>query len=643
MGGLPLDETYGSPKQLSRSSVASLLQCIRGFIDALIGQSGLSCLTELQAWQVEEYLATVNDQSAYSKVKMFLELMRDGGILPQIVALTMKAPSKKQSGAAAASPRVPTTWDEIVALGSAFHRVAIAPEHASVDPSVRFWTSCATLLATTPSRETELWRLPANLEVVNNPATAFGSDYSPLTHEDQSFKYGLRWWPAKGGRPIVKFVPTPMVAVAKRAIEIIKEYTDEPRKLAKWILENPGRLPIPDEHSDIEECRQSGVITDKQIKRLFGIEVGYLAAYKRWKNNYRKTAATRKRSGNASTDQVYSYGFATFEDDWWIDFQRSFSTWPFVVDDDGLKLRADEALMVCFTGTLNSNVINRSTIFLEIPKQQAFSNALSRGENVRGKTVFENLGIRLPDGTHPRIQSHDLRHFLNTMAQRAGVPQKIIAAWSGRKDVGQNMVYDHRTDAERVEAIGAGFDYDEITSEDLMELQMSAFKGEITPPSTAVLSAQQSNFYEIRKKLFINITESGFCFGDLHEEPCPSAQNCISCSRFMICSGAKKSEAIFREKARIMNLQQRALEKEHKAGRPSVTKEHIEHMAAQCQGANEMLLALNDPETVDGTPILRLNYAAAQKTQFSNRVIEHRAERLALMAEKKGDPQCVGV
>lgn len=630
-----LDKFFGSPKRLSHSRLVNLVGQARRLLDNLVDQHGLECLTDAQVWQIEEHLASIKDQSSYSALKHFLETLKDETILPQLVGLTLKAPSSKKSCEAVSSAREPTTWDEIVALGSAFYRVAFAPDHTSVDHGTRFWTSCASLLATTPSRETEIWRLPSNLEVVNDPARAFGPDYKPLMHEDQSFKYGLRWYPAKGGRPIVKFVPTPMVAVAKRAIEIIKEYTDEPRKLAKWIIDNPGKLPIPDKHSDIQGCRASGLITSEQINRLFGAQGAMLSEVGRWNAYYKKTAATRRKSGNSSTNQIYWYDFRIFEQDWWNDFQRCFPTWPMVVDDDGLMLRADDALIVCFDGAFDPRIVNKSKMFLEVPKQKTFSNALSGYENTN-ISIFERLGIRLPDGTYPRIQSHDLRHFLNTMAQRAGVPQKIIAAWSGRKDIGQNMVYDHRTEPERVEEIGAYIDYDEITSEELMALQMGAFRGEIAPPTTVVLSAQQSNYDEIRKKLFVSITQGGFCLGDLRDDPCPSAQNCISCSRHMICAGAEKSTTTFLEKVRIMNLQHHELKKQLDAGRRGVTKEHVEHMAAQCKGANEMLLALNDPETVEGTPILRLNYTAAQKTQFSDRVVEHRAERLALMAEKEG-------
>lgn len=43
------------------------------------------------------------------------------------------------------------------------------------------------------------------------------------------------------------------------------------------------------------------------------------------------------------------------------------------------------------------------------------------------------------------FSSHQPRHLLNTLAQRAMLSDIEIAFWSGRKNVEQNNVYDNRT------------------------------------------------------------------------------------------------------------------------------------------------------------------------------------------------------
>ncbi|HCX5220400.1 TPA: hypothetical protein OZU28_004874, partial [Escherichia coli] len=50
-----------------------------------------------------------------------------------------------------------------------------------------------------------------------------------------------------------------------------------------------------------------------------------------------------------------------------------------------------------------------------------------------------------PNGMKEVFSSHQPRHLLNTLAQRAMLSDIEIAFWSGRKNVEQNNVYDNRT------------------------------------------------------------------------------------------------------------------------------------------------------------------------------------------------------
>ncbi len=58
-------------------------------------------------------------------------------------------------------------------------------------------------------------------------------------------------------------------------------------------------------------------------------------------------------------------------------------------------------------------------------------------------SVFERFGMVEADGTVIRMNTHQFRHWLNTLAQAGGMSQLEIARWSGRKDVRQNAAYDH--------------------------------------------------------------------------------------------------------------------------------------------------------------------------------------------------------
>ncbi|EIV2091965.1 hypothetical protein A8C01_26835, partial [Klebsiella pneumoniae] len=49
------------------------------------------------------------------------------------------------------------------------------------------------------------------------------------------------------------------------------------------------------------------------------------------------------------------------------------------------------------------------------------------------------------DGMKEVFRSHQPRHLLNTLAQRAMLSEVEIAFWSGRRSVEQNSVYDNRS------------------------------------------------------------------------------------------------------------------------------------------------------------------------------------------------------
>ena len=450
---------------------------------------------------------------------------------------------------------------------------------------------------------------------------------------------------------MIKFVPTPMQKVAKKAIAILKEYTDAPRELAKFIIKNPGVLPNMDQCPELEASRKNGQISTAQIKRLFGIDPDKKLWDPHLRRKYSATRATRRQEGLRAA-RVDWYDFKTFEQDWWADFKSGFESWPYVVKTSDRQLKADDALMLCFRGELDPRSVNKSKIFLQVPGDAALAAALS--SNLGGQTIFEALNIRLRDGSYPSIRSHTLRHFLNTMAQRASIPEPLIAAWSGRRLMAQNANYDHRTDRERLEAmdpdgdlmtgedlanyvkqVAADADYDEFVANALLEQQVSIFKGEVAAPSADVLSMEQRDFNEIRKKMFISVTDFGFCLGNLREDPCPSAQNCICCARHMVCKAGDNSKKLHEKRLSLMLNQLEVMKQKLVEEDPRVTPELISHFENQCKGAQKVLLARNDPGTEPGSFILSNDFECAQQTGFRERAAAFADEKIELQKNRK--------
>jgi len=54
-------------------------------------------------------------------------------------------------------------------------------------------------------------------------------------------------------------------------------------------------------------------------------------------------------------------------------------------------------------------------------------------------------------GNSFKLTTHQLRHWISTMAERAGMDDYTLAQWAGRARIADNMHYDHRAPLERLQ------------------------------------------------------------------------------------------------------------------------------------------------------------------------------------------------
>lgn len=408
-------------------------------------------------------------------------------------------------------------------------------------------------------------------------------------------------------------------------------------------MDNPGVIPIAEEVAHLRACRDIGTISSEQLKDLFGLPGDkHISTHKPWWTNFPLTMATRRQRGRGGKiKRENHYCFRTLEAEWWQLFQEKWkdafgADWPYAVNSETYKLEADRALLMEFEGQIDPRYTYRNKLFLVTPTDKNIHKLLVK--NSSQATLFERLDICLPDGSCPSIQTHDLRHFLNTMAQRAGIPEPIIAMWSGRRNIAQNAVYDHRTDAERLRAHGYQVsDYDEAQADDLLTRQVGqAFQRTIALPSIEILSAMEASVRDLNRRLMISITQFGFCVGDLKSEPCPHAMNCLSCARLVVCRGAAKARALIEAKLRTLKNQRDLLRGHVEKGGKRVKNDKIlPHLEAQIAGAEDMLMALNDSDIEDGTMIARKDKRGAIDAGFADRVRLFAAEQREIPASRK--------
>jgi hypothetical protein len=124
----------------------------------------------------------------------------------------------------------------------------------AADPTDVIISSAAALMCATPDRIGEVLTMRSDCEVMQERS---GKDAA----------YGLRWWPAKGGEPMIKWVIPSMAEIVKEALTHIRERTAAARRIAKWYEDNPGRLYIPE---DLEHLRLKAHVDLSSVMLLTG-------------------------------------------------------------------------------------------------------------------------------------------------------------------------------------------------------------------------------------------------------------------------------------------------------------------------------------------------------------------------------------
>jgi len=124
---------------------------------------------------------------------------------------------------------------------------------ASETPDVII-TSAAAILCSCPDRVNELLSLPVDCEVEKE-------------HNGKTV-YGLRWWPAKGAEPMIKWIIPGMVDVVKKAIKRLRECTAEARRIAAWYEMHPDQIYLS---AGLESLRGQKKLSGQEIASILGI------------------------------------------------------------------------------------------------------------------------------------------------------------------------------------------------------------------------------------------------------------------------------------------------------------------------------------------------------------------------------------
>lgn len=415
-------------------------------------------------------------------------------------------------------------------------------------------SSIAALLCSAPDRINELLRLPVDCEVTQR-------------RPDGTEAYGLRWWPAKGAEPMVKWIVGTMVDVVKDALRKIREQTEEARKTARWYENNPGKLCLPE---GLEYLRKQKYLTIEELS----LSIGFA---------HKVSVYSFVRTHNIPSQKHGSKNKYCFED-----VEKSIvamlpTNFPIIDAEIGLKY--SEALFIVPKNKFQSRKATYNCMF-EIISIDTIRDQLG-GRGKHGvSSMFSRFGFTEPDGSPIKIRTHQFRHWLNTLAQKGGLSQLDIAKWSGRKDIRQNEAYDH------------------VTADEFLQKVRDIDDGRMFGPLAEFVSKtpiSREKFLQLKFPT-AHTTELGFCIHDWTMLPCQKHRDCINCTEHVCLKGdIKKTERVRQSlidaEAQLMRAEQ-ALEDSY-AG----ADRWLEHHRLMVERLRNLVMILNDPNVPIGAVI----------------------------------------
>ncbi len=452
----------------------------------------------------------------------------------------------------------------IAALGTAYRRAR--------DPLDVLATSAYALLLVTHSRISELHRLDAyacEVELVENGKP----------------RYGLRWYPSKGGVPETRWIPGAFVPLAREALSRIRDVTEPARELARRY--KAGEPILPDNDPD-DPLAVDGYISRHSLASVTDPDA--LMEFMR-RHEFRVRSQLARRLGIAVPTTARLYSRACIEN-----ALRSQLPDGFPVADPKSGLEYDRALLVHVAGT-TQRYRHMFWRLYSLASDQIVNAMNTHGSAARQRPgMFERLGLIDDDGQIVRLTPHQLRHYMSTLANEANLSQLDIAKWAGRADIRHNAHYDHET-AESLVAKARAIDTD-------------MFGRTLTATPHRPVTAGQLIEGHLPG---VHLTRYGACLHDFAMSPCPMYRDCLNCTEHACVKGDERAERSIRDRLSVIETALGGADAAAAAGEGN-SRIWLSRMRTERARLRELIGLIDDPAIQPGA-ILRLNDAARYEVQ----------------------------
>jgi hypothetical protein len=435
--------------------------------------------------------------------------------------------------------------------------------HQAVEPPDIMTSSMAAVMLCAPERINEVLRLRRNC----------------LVKGDGEFrgKLGLRWAGSKGFENTTKWLPSDMAGVAREAIDNLTRVSAPAHELATWYTANPTTLFL---HEGAAHLRGQRVLSLNDVALVL------------WGDESAKNQANTWANGHELEKQSLEgrrIGYR-FEDVERAILSMLPVTFPFM--PGAPDLRCMDAIAVMRTNEMHANRANYLCMFSCVDNKAITSRF---GTREGRDSIFEAFSYTEDDGSPIELNSHSLRHYLNTLAQMGGLSSAEIAIFSGRKDVKQNRHYDHMS-SEEVQA-------------PISQALKAGFTSEMEPVDASGRNLMMRSEFKGLGLTAAHTTEYGWCRHNFASEPCQMYRDCINCEEQECVKGESHKEA---------NLRQLKSETEYllKQAKAALSDEEygadawVKHQATTLERVSLMLSILENPEVPTGS-LIRLDISNA--------------------------------
>ncbi|MEQ9998050.1 MULTISPECIES: hypothetical protein [Pectobacterium] len=349
-----------------------------------------------------------------------------------------------------------------------------------------FTTSTFVLLMSAPSRISEVLSLSANCMFTNRTKKG-----------DQ--KWGLRFWAGKGFGGDIKWIPSVMVPITQKAIDRVMDSTKEARQFTK--------LMELDFRSFHEKSKFKNYNENEPLTIFHVCEVLYNKSF-----SEKECKKLLKRLSLKFYDNAYSLKTL------WQELQKRLPEgFPWYNKERNIKF--SDLLFLFFKDTFHPKKSdNRIEIY--IPKGHLFQGNIITGR--KKSNIFRRHGYKNEHDGSIYFHSHQIRHLLNTIAQRNGMTEYELAKWSGRVSIKQNRVYNHVSEEEILEKYES--------------LKLMATNYSISEAITVRDPVSRESLLSLNHSA-VHKTEFGYCVHDYTLSPCERFRDCLNCSEQICVKG----------------------------------------------------------------------------------------------------------